>query len=49
LKVSAFANGQSMDIVFDAANALIDDVNKGEEFREFQDPRRVFFKVYRLR
>jgi hypothetical protein len=29
-----FANGKSMDIIFDAANALIDDTNKDEELRE---------------
>jgi hypothetical protein len=30
-----FANGQSMDIIFDAANVLIDDANKDEELREW--------------
>ena len=30
-----FANGQSMDIIFDAANALIDDANKDEELRQW--------------
>ncbi|KAH7919183.1 hypothetical protein BV22DRAFT_1108163 [Leucogyrophana mollusca] len=30
-----FANGQSMDIVFDAANALIDDARRDEEFRSW--------------
>ncbi|KAI0275464.1 hypothetical protein BC834DRAFT_840264 [Gloeopeniophorella convolvens] len=30
-----FANGQSMDIFFDAVNNLIDDANKDEEFRQW--------------
>ena len=30
-----FANGQSMNIIFDAANALIDDANKDEELRKW--------------
>lgn len=30
-----FANGKSMDIVFDAANALIDDANKDQELRDW--------------
>jgi hypothetical protein len=29
-----FANGQRMDIIFDAANTLIDDENKNEELRD---------------
>jgi hypothetical protein len=30
-----FANGQSMNIIFDAANTSIDVVNNGEELREW--------------
>ena len=30
-----FANGRSMNIIFDAANALIDDANKDEELRKW--------------
>jgi hypothetical protein len=30
-----FANRQSMDIIFDTVNALIDDVNKDEELKEW--------------
>jgi hypothetical protein len=33
--LESFANGQSMYIVFDAANALIDDANKDAELREW--------------
>ena len=30
-----FANGRSMNIIFDAANALIDDANKDQELRKW--------------
>jgi hypothetical protein len=30
-----FANGQSMDLIFDAVNALNDDARRDEEFRRW--------------
>ena len=33
--LECFANGQSMDIIFNAANTLVDDANKDEELREW--------------
>jgi hypothetical protein len=43
-----FANGKNMDIVFDAANALIDDAKKDEELRTWFTDLNSYVRKVRL-
>jgi hypothetical protein len=42
-----FANGQSMDIIFDVANTLIDDAIKDEELRDWFKSLNSYVRVVR--
>jgi hypothetical protein len=47
--LECFANRQSMNILFDVANALIDDANKAAELREWFKSLNAYVRKVRLR